>query len=93
MVEIRLIDYSNTITDPSIAETILRDIRDALGKQDSISVVFTGVDIMTTSCAKQIFGQLYLELGPEVFYQRMQLKDVDEDLRIIIKNAIQSAIT
>ena len=47
---------------------------------------------MATFCAKQIFGKLYVDLGSENFFERIEILNASDDLKSIIKIGIQSAI-
>lgn len=47
---------------------------------------------MATFNAKQIFGRLYLELGSSDFFERINLKGTSENIKLIIRMGIQSAL-
>ena len=47
---------------------------------------------MATYNAKQIFGELYLKLGSEDFFKRIQLKNISSNLEYIIRLGIQDSI-
>jgi hypothetical protein len=47
---------------------------------------------MATFNAKQIFGKLYLELGANEFFEKLEIKNASDDLKLIIRLGIQSAI-
>ena len=47
---------------------------------------------MATFCAKQIFGKLYMELNPDVFFSNIKIKNANDDVKLIIRMGIQNAI-
>lgn len=47
---------------------------------------------MATFCAKQIFGKLYIDLTPSVFYNNIKIIRATEDVKLIIRLGIQNAV-
>lgn len=47
---------------------------------------------MATFCAKQIFGKLYVELGAQQFFDKIEIQNASADIKTIIKIGIQSAL-
>lgn len=91
-MEIKLDQYGPIISDKAIGDEIYSKISDALEKKESVTIDFTGIKSMATFCAKQIFGRIYLELTPTVFFEKLILKNALEDVKLIIKIGIQNAI-
>ena len=91
MIEIQLSQYAPVISDEQTGQEIYNMIRDALS-QDVIVVDMSGVKSMATFCAKQVFGQLYKELGSSVFYSKIQIKNANDDIKVIIRMGIVSAL-
>jgi hypothetical protein len=91
-MEIKLVQYGPIISDKAIGDEIYSKISDALAKKESVTIDFTGIKSMATFCAKQIFGRIYLELTPTVFFEKLILKNALEDVKLIIKIGIQNAI-
>lgn len=89
---VSLKEYGPLLSDKKVGEEILKKIKLHLEKSGVLNIDFTGITSMATFCAKQIFGSLYLELGPEIFFERIKFLKVNEDLKIIIKMGIQNAI-
>lgn len=92
MKTVSLNQYAPIISDEQIGEEIYKVINDALSN-DTVTVDFEGVKSMATFCAKQIFGQLYKSLGPESFYEKILIKNANEDLKVIIRMGIVSALS
>ena len=91
MKTVCLNQYAPIISDEQIGEEIYKVINDALSN-DIVTVDFDGVKSMATFCAKQIFGKLYKGLGPESFYEKIFIKNANEDLKVIIRMGIVSAL-
>lgn len=85
-------NYGLVISDENVGKDILLDIESLLNKESSIIVDFLNVKTMATFCAKQIFGFLYLKLTPEKFYDSILFKNVNDDVKLLIKIGIQNAI-
>lgn len=85
--------YSAVIANNEIGKSIYGDLLSLINRdEENIVLDFEGISVMTTFCAKQIFGKLYLDLGGEKFYSIFSFKNVSEDLKIIIQNSIQDAV-
>jgi len=89
---ISLKEYGPLLSDKKVGEEILKKIKTQLEKSDVVNIDFTEITSMATFCAKQIFGRLYLELGPEKFFERIKFLKTNDDLKIIIKMGIQNAL-
>lgn len=85
-------NYGSIITEKEIASLVYNDIIKTLKSEESITIDCNGVMTMATFCAKQIFGQLYLELTPIEFNKKINLKNVSEDLELAIRWGILHAI-
>ena len=59
---------------------------------DEVDVSMTHIVSMTTFCAKQVFGRLYVELGREEYRRRVRLVNVSEDVNFIIRIGITNAV-
>lgn len=91
-MKLGIINYGAIISDQKLGERILAEIQKAI-KNDGVCIVdFKDVKSMATFNAKQIFGKLYIELGPENFFTKVEILNASEDIRIIITMGIQSAI-
>lgn len=91
-MEIKLEQYGPIISDKAIGDEIYAKISSALATGNSVEIDFTSIKSMATFCAKQIFGRIYLELTPQVFFEKLILKNALEDVKLIIKIGIQNAI-
>ena len=91
MIEIKLNQYAPVISDEQTGLEIYNTIKSAL-KADVVIVDMSYVKSMATFCAKQIFGRLYKELGPNAFYSKIQIKGANGDIKVIIRMGIVSAL-
>lgn len=91
-MNIKINSYGSIISDKAIGSKIYSKIDSSLKEQKEINIDFIDVVSMATFCAKQIFGRLYIEMGADSFFERIKFLNVSDDLKIIIKMGIQSAI-
>lgn len=83
--------YCN-ITSFAIAQDLYTNINSKLESEGIITIDFEDVLSLTTSCAKDIFGKLYLELGAKGFHDKIQFLNTKEDFRIIIQEGILDSL-
>ena len=89
---IDLAKYGPILGSKTIGDEIFHIITKELGQDKKITVDLSEIKSMATFCAKQIFGQLYLQLGSKDFFDRIIIKGADNDLKTIIQIGIQHAI-
>ncbi len=89
---IKIADFTISITNEQQGEEILKKINIELSKNETVEIDFKGIIAMTTFCAKQIFGNLYVKLSPSIFFKRIKLLNVSDDLKLIINQGIESAV-
>lgn len=89
---ISLKEFSPIISDKQSGDKIYRMIKNFNPDSAVVGVDMGGIKSMATFCAKQIFGRLYLELTPAVFYSNVKIINASEDVKLIIKLGIQSAV-
>lgn len=75
MIEIRISKLGKNITNDIVGAQIYEKIKNCL-EQDSVTLDFSDVNVMTTFCAKQIFRPLLEELGEEEFNKRILFKNI-----------------
>lgn len=92
MGKISFNNYGPIVSTKESGNQILNEIRKSLGANQNVQLDLKAIRSMATFCAKQIFGQLYVELGAESFFDRIQILNASDDLKSIIKIGIQSAI-
>ena len=88
----RVADFGTAITTPDQGNRLYEAITDRISAGGDVKLDFDGVLSMTTFCAKQVFGRLYVELGAESFYQRVKFQNASEDLKIVVQTGIESSL-
>jgi hypothetical protein len=83
--------YGPIISDRETGKEIYDLIKSRLDVSEVI-VDLSSIKSMATFCAKQIFGKLYVELGAQTFFDKVELKNASDDIKTIIKIGIQSAL-
>lgn len=91
-MKIQLEKYGLVISDQEIGKEIYSEITKILKSNPKCIVDFQNIKSMATFNAKQIFGKLYLDLGAVVFFDKIEIKNATDDLKLIIRLGIQSAI-
>jgi hypothetical protein len=92
MKNINLDDFGPIISTKESGNKIFTLIIDSLKTNNQVSVDLGKIRSMATFCAKQIFGNLYVKLGAEKFFESVEILNASDDLKSIIKIGIQSAI-
>lgn len=61
---------------------------------ERIRVSFRDIRIVSSSFADEVFGRLFVELGPLTFMQRLEFVSIDDTVRVLVDRAIsQRAVT
>lgn len=84
--------YGPIISSKGIGDEIFESIKTELSRNEVLTIDLNEIKSMATFCAKQIFGRLYVELGSEVFFDKIVLKGADADLKTIIQIGIKNAL-
>lgn len=92
MKNIDLKKYSPIISDKVVGAEIYSLLKGMLDNGEVLSIDLSKIHSMATFCAKQIFGRLYVELGSTAFFERIALKNANNDLKAIIQIGIQDAL-
>lgn len=93
MKKIDLRPFGPSITMASQGEEIYKLIKQNLEKEDGVQLNFDGIVSMTTYCAKLIFGTLYSELTPSVFFQQIELLNLSEGMSRTIREGIAAKLS
>jgi hypothetical protein len=86
---VKLIDFGANITNEIIGGEIYTYLSSVI-ENDTIEIDFNGIRVMTTKCAKQIFGRLLEDLGSEVFFRKFSFANADDNIQYIISIGISS---
>lgn len=58
-----------------------------------IEIDFTGIPLVSSSFADEVFGKLFVKLGPLEFMQRIRFKNVEQTVRMLIDRAISQRVS
>ena len=96
MTEFRLMmdRFQNIVTRKVNGEEVYNLIKEHISKGEVIIVDFSGIDTMTTYFAKQVFGKLYTELGPEEFdnWRKIDEDKMSPDVDLVLRIGIDGAL-
>lgn len=92
-MEIKLQQYGPVISEDRVGAAIFEQINKSLKDDQLIIIDFAGIKSMVTFVAKQVFGQLYVTLGADVFFRKIMMKNISPGLQAIIKLGIRDAIS
>lgn len=91
MKKLEINKFGPIISDRETGKEIYDLIKDRL-HESVIIVDLSEIKSMATFCAKQIFGKLYVELGAQRFFEKIEIQNASDDIKTIIKIGIQSAL-
>ena len=70
--------------------TTLRNLLEC--SECKINVDFSEVNLISSSFADEVFGKIFLELGPIGFSNRLQLSHVDTTVKLLVEKAISQRV-
>lgn len=69
-------------------QRVRQQLENLLQSAETITVDFEGVEVISSSFADEVFGRLFVSLGPRTFTKRVILTNVNEDIDGLIDFAI-----
>ncbi len=67
---------------------IRNTIENLLRNRHSIAIDFSGVGVISSSFADEVFGRLFVKMGPRAFMTRIEMRNVDPTVEGLIDRAI-----
>ncbi len=67
---------------------VRRTIENLLRERHAIALDFVGVGVISSSFADEVFGRLFVEMGPRAFMTRIEMRNVDRTVEGLIDRAI-----
>ena len=67
---------------------VRQQIENLLQGAETVTIDFDGVQVISSSFADEVFGRLFVSLGPRTFTKRVILTNVNEDIDGLIDFAI-----
>lgn len=58
-----------------------------------IEIDFAGIPLVSSSFADEVFGKLFVKLGPLQFMQRIRFKNVEQTVRMLVDRAISQRVS
>lgn len=62
--------------------------RNLLGRQCSVVIDFNGLGVISSGFADEVFGRLFMDMGPLALMNRIEMRNVDSTVAGLIKRAI-----
>jgi hypothetical protein len=84
---VKLIEFGPNITNEIIGEEIYNKIKQEFSNE-IIEIDFTGILVMTTFCAKQIFGRLLREYGENDFFKKLSFINASDTIKYVLNIGI-----
>lgn len=91
----KLVDESPSFGSRMAGKPVRTKLLNLYGMHSSgrISIDLSGVPIMSSSFADEVFGKLFLEVGAMGFMRRFELMNVEDIVRHIIDKAIAQRVS
>ena len=92
---IQMKNYKHLVIRKVDGQEVYNDIKGHINNGENVVVDFDEIDTMTTFFAKQVFGRLYVEMGPEDFSKRIKFdkKHMSEDVDLVLSIGIDGALS
>ena len=91
-MEVTLKKFGTSIVTPDRGKEVYDYLKRCYDEDGNLIIDLADTVSMTTYCARQIFGEFYTELGPAHFYKTIKLKNLSDELGLVIKMGIRKAI-
>ena len=88
--KISLTNYAPVISTKEQGARLLAEICESNPRENQIIIDFSHIMTMTTFVAKQVFGQLYKDLGKQVFFNNIKFRNTTPGISMILKIGISS---
>lgn len=63
-------------------------LENLLREGQAVTLDFSGVGVVSSSFADEVFGRLFVEMGPRAFMTRIAMRNVDRTVEGLIDRAI-----
>lgn len=92
MKRIDLSNYAPSISEKEDGQSIYNMITQANPRINIVEIDMSSIKAMATFCAKQIFGNLYIELTADVFYKNIKIIGASKNVKLSIQLGIEGAL-
>ena len=81
--------YGKSITNEIISEKISADLEKLIDIEDQIKLDFSNINLLTTTCIKNIFNKIKDQIPADVFFRIFRFINVNDNLRVIINHGLE----
>lgn len=81
--------YGGSITNEIISEKISTDLEKFVSCDDKVTLDFSNVNLLTTTCIKKIFSKIKDKIPADIFFTKFCFINVNENLKIIINHGLE----
>ena len=85
--------YAPLFVDKEEAQRIHAQILALDPENNEVEIDMTGIESMTTLCAKIIFGALAKSMGLSNFYKKIRFRGLSDEVELVLDMGIESAIS
>lgn len=81
--------YGKAITNEIVSEKISEDLLKLIDTEDQIKLDFSNINLLTTTCIKNIFNKIKNIIPAEVFFKKFAFINAETNLKIIINHGLE----
>lgn len=87
-----MVIYAPLFVDKDKAHKVFNEICLLNPSDEEIVIDMTGIESMTTICARIIFGELAKKIGLQTFYKQFKFRGLSNEVELVIDMGIASAL-
>ena len=93
LIEFRLKEEAESLGSRVAGKKVRTTLRNLIECSEcKINVDFSDINLISSSFADEVFGKLFLELGPIAFSNRVQLSRVETTVKLLVEKAISQRV-
>ncbi len=93
VINFKLRDEAESLGSRMAGKKIRNTLRNLIEcSQSKIKIDFENINLISSSFADEVFGKLFLELGPIGFSNRLDLSKVETTVRLLVEKAISQRV-
>ena len=85
---ISLAEHRNDVSSREGGKRVRTQLENLLNSAQRIIIDFDNVSVISSSFADEVFGRLFVKLGPRNFFRRIEFQNTDETADVLIDRAI-----
>ena len=87
-ITVKLFDHRNKVHSRDGGKEFLQCIESILPFTSCVVVDFNGVNVISSGFADEVFGRLFVKIGPMEFMNCIKLHNIDSTSRMLVDRAI-----